>query len=1000
MTKKLRYLTRVLPVLVATGMAYGQTSQNPSDLSSFQEPDRVIVTGSLIPTAEEVTAQNVQQLGTRDIQRTGTTDVLQVLQRTVPDITGAGNLGSSNANIASGSTQGGSIVSIRGLPTLVLYEGRRIADSAAISSGGFVFSDVSLFPTSLVSRIEVLKDGASALYGSDAVGGVINIFLKHDYKGVEIGYKYDFTPESGNQNTTAWVIAGTGNDRTNITVGYQYYQTSGLFMRERAYSSPQFATATYPGRLNIAGGQFRLQPGFNSPFDVPGVTPGGAAFVRPALGSPLQVAYGLPQTSGAIVQGFDLAAAPTSYIEQTNQNAIASFTHQLWGKRLELFGDLLWSQNHNESFLNAQPLTSGPGAQLVMPAGQVGNGLAPGTPGYIPTIYNPFNVGFSGTAVPGLFVGNGNLRQRYIEHPRTFTNDTNFIRLLGGLRSQINNDYSFETAYYYSKYQITFRNGGLVSAPQLNAMIAGTATDFNGNIIPPLDFFAVNPIGTGPGQVSKDQFATIFGTNIRYQESWQRVVDAKFTGFPFKLPAGPFGFAVGAEFRSEGFTLSDSPEIWIGSVPVQDVNVSRTVTSVYAELSIPLVSPQMKIPGIYSMDLSLAGRHDHYEGISEDANVPKVTLRWQPLQDLTIRGYFGNSFVAPDLYSLHGPAGAGFTTSYNLPLTPIGPNSANLQSIALSGSNPNLVPATAQNWGAGLVYSPKWAPGLTVSADYFNVLYKNVVSTLGTFTIASSVNRLGAASPYYNLVTVNGSGGAHIPTTGAGSGPFNNGTFAIANEPGVGNGIGIENITIQNSLINLSTVRVTGWDFSLAYTWDLKRWGTFQIGGNAVLYVNNDFKQFPNNPSYTNAKGFASTEGVGTNPQYRVNALAEYRYEGWSLGMNFNYIPGTLNSNARFASGDFVPISAFSQTDIRASYTFLPAKAAPLPAKTVVDPKGGPVRAPVTASRFYDNVTLAVGCNNLFNHQPPFANGFNSNTDLSTFNGYGRDVYFQVSKKF
>ncbi len=234
----------------------------------------MVVTGSLIPTAEEVTAQNVQQLGTRDIQRSGSVDVLTVLQKTVADITGAGNLGTSNANIASGATQGGSLISIRGLPTLVLDEGRRIADSAAISTGGFQFSDVSLFPTALISRVEVLKDGASALYGSDAVGGVINIFLKHDYKGVEIGYRYGFTVESGNQNTLVYVIAGTGNDRTNITVGYQYYQTSGLFQRERAYSNPTFGTTTYPGRLNQAGRLYRLQGALNSPFDVPGLTPG------------------------------------------------------------------------------------------------------------------------------------------------------------------------------------------------------------------------------------------------------------------------------------------------------------------------------------------------------------------------------------------------------------------------------------------------------------------------------------------------------------------------------------------------------------------------------------------------------------------------------------------------------------------------------------------------------------------------------------------------------
>jgi len=114
---------------------------------------------------------------------------------------------------------------------------------------------------------------------------------------------------------------------------------------------------------------------------------------------------------------------------------------------------------------------------------------------------------------------------------------------------------------------------------------------------PRRDSFAPNPIGTGPGQRSAFQFGTAFGTNIRYQESWQKVIDAKFTGFPFKLPAGPFGFAIGGEYRSEGFTVTDSPEIFIGSVPSQNINTSRHVYSAYPELANPMCSPTRKRPG-------------------------------------------------------------------------------------------------------------------------------------------------------------------------------------------------------------------------------------------------------------------------------------------------------------------------------------------------------------------------------------------------------------------
>jgi iron complex outermembrane recepter protein len=154
------------------------------------EAERVVVTGSNIPTAEEVTAAPVDTLNTQEINRTGSQEVLKALQNRNPDFTGGGNLGQTNANIAAGATLGGSIISIRGFPTLVLYEGRRVADSAAISVGSFAFTDVSLFPAALISRIEVLKDGASALYGSEAVGGVVNIFTKDDFQGAEVGFRY------------------------------------------------------------------------------------------------------------------------------------------------------------------------------------------------------------------------------------------------------------------------------------------------------------------------------------------------------------------------------------------------------------------------------------------------------------------------------------------------------------------------------------------------------------------------------------------------------------------------------------------------------------------------------------------------------------------------------------------------------------------------------------------------------------------------------------------
>ena len=263
-----------LPLFIATS-AFAQNTP-PAATGGEATAAPVVVTGSNIPTAEEVTPSPLDTLSSDDVQRAGGTgDVLQILQKRNPDFVGGGNIGSSNANISSGATQGGSVISLRGLPTLVLFEGRRIADSAAIATGGAQFSDVSIFPTSLISRIEVLKDGASALYGSDAVGGVVNIFLKDDYTGLEMGYRYGSTWSRAWRNE-GHVIAGVGNDTTHVTAGFQYYEIDPLFLRERFYSRlPGGVTTTYAGSARDQTNRFLMLPALNSPFDN-GVTPGSS----------------------------------------------------------------------------------------------------------------------------------------------------------------------------------------------------------------------------------------------------------------------------------------------------------------------------------------------------------------------------------------------------------------------------------------------------------------------------------------------------------------------------------------------------------------------------------------------------------------------------------------------------------------------------------------------------------------------------------------------------
>jgi len=189
------------------------------------------VTGSYIPVAGTATAIPVTTLDATAIAATGiNSNVLEVLRKAAPQFSGNGNLGNTNANINSGATGGGSQLAFRNTQTLVLINGRRSAYAPILASGGAQFVDVNLFPISAIEKIEILQDGASAIYGTDAVSGVVNIILKSDYKGAELGGVYSFSDNDGKYaERKAWVVAGAGNEKTNVTVSAEWTKIDPLF---------------------------------------------------------------------------------------------------------------------------------------------------------------------------------------------------------------------------------------------------------------------------------------------------------------------------------------------------------------------------------------------------------------------------------------------------------------------------------------------------------------------------------------------------------------------------------------------------------------------------------------------------------------------------------------------------------------------------------------------------------------------------------------------------
>jgi iron complex outermembrane receptor protein len=729
--------------------------------------------------------------------------------------------------------------------------------------------------------------------------------------------------------------------------------------------------------------------GVNSPFNA-GVLPGSIPLPppppAPGAANPGQYAL-MPQVyhpvTQAFIQTFDLARKPNSTLDQERTNIHASFNHQIFGKSLELFGNMMFVNNHSDNFLNAQPLSNGTGV-IILGSFRVdpntGTSVIPEDRGP-PAMWNPFMESIDGNSQSGRY--RLIAAQRYQTNPRRFTQTATFYRFLGGLRSQITPDWMVESAAFYSRYDIQYINRNLVNASVLNAMIAGK--DLAGNDIPALDFFARQPVGTGPNQISQEQFDTIFGANFRTLDSFQRVFDAKVVGFPFSLPGGKVGFTLGGEYRVEGFKVADSPEIFVGSVPIGQINVKRDISSFYTEFSIPIVGPQMKVPGIYSLELNLAGRYDHYQGVSEDAKVPKVTLRYQPMPDLTLRSTFSNSFVAPNLFQTNGPAGSGFspTITFN--------GVVQDQAQVSGGSNPDLVPSTAQAITAGLVYSPKFVPGLTISADYFRTLQQLIAGTIGSVSIINSVEALGPLSPYVNLVAFNnfpGQPGAR-PITAAHQ---LNGNLAST--------------FVINNVLNTGAISIEGWDLSARYNMDLRTWGQLELGINAVVFNRYDIKTSPKSHYYT-IQGTDNIEGAGAVPDYKLTFLLEYRLGGLTYSANANYIPELLNAVGHDPETEdintFDPIEDYFAVNMRLSYEF--GKGYVEPTAPVTESKDGKNTVPGAATtswytRLLNGTTLAVGCNNIFDRTPPFVNGANSATDLSLYDGFGRFVYFEISKKF
>lgn len=791
----------------------------------------IVVTGSFIPMNAAAPGVPVTIMTAEDIQKSSTpTDLLDILKKTQPGVFGGLNIGAENGNVSSNSTNGASMISLRNRPTLVLINGRRAATSPVAASGGFAFTDVSMIPVSAIERVEVLADGASATYGADAVGGVVNIILKSNFEGAEFGGRYGADKDGDYNQQAYYATLGTSNDTTSVTFSANWQKSDPLLQSDRDWSCCLFRTPSYAGIVNIGQEFYYLNPDLNAPPTGLDLTP--AELVAQGI-------YAGPMDQGGATQFFDLSEIPTMLIGKESMSAVLSVEHDL-NENHTLFTDVLVTNTKTRSQLNAQP---------------VSGTVAANNPN------NPFGVAVTA-------------RNRFVAFPRVYDNDTTAWRGVLGAKGDIVGSWKYEIAAGWNRSESAFRNGGLIDAVSYNAAVA------DGSYNPFAREQAPGVLESFQGRSAEDYVSTL------------RTWDATVHGEIFDMPAGPVQLAVGVQFMTD--SLSYSPDRntatggWLQATPTQAFDASRSNEGYYAEVRVPVFSDVNAIPGVYALELSAAARKVHYEQSRENPTVPKFTLRWQPFDDtLALRASYSESFTAPTLYELFGPTGAGFTSSqqvarYDAGGNPLGTSTSFVQFRQQTGASTTLEPATSDNLTFGVSWSPTGAlDGFEASLDYYSIKEQDIVDTLPSNDVIQHVEQFGANSPFAQFVRLGQSLAGELrfvdgdPVTAPGQ---------MTNRPS-------DEVWLTLLNVNVAAIEQDGLDLKLGYSYNTDSWGEFstQLAVNYLLSYEQELV-----PGLLPAEDLSGVynDDFGLFPEWSAFLQLNWQFGAFSAGINGTFLPG------------------------------------------------------------------------------------------------------------
>ncbi|MFO1306176.1 MAG: TonB-dependent receptor [Burkholderiales bacterium] len=790
---------------------------------------RVNVTGSNIKRVDSETAAPIETISREDIQASG----LQTIQDVVRQIT-ANNNGSIAPSFTNGFSASGTAVSLRGLGpnnTLVLVNGRRLANFGLADDGHASYPDLSQIPFDAVERIEILKDGASAIYGSDAVAGVVNVILRQQFTGVTA------TATAGtnyNGNGTQWkaaLTAGIGDltkDKYNAFVSLDY-------QKQDAFASTDARSYMGSNDLrNIGWGDQTLGNPLVSANSIIGnvrpVNPvtGGSPGAYQPLGNASQcnaiggISYDSPWCRYDPKAYTDLSPE----IERFNIYARGAynFTPDIQGYTELSYFQVKTSTRGTPTTMRASPGWYNPST----------NSLADNLTIFLP-VGHPDNP----------FVDRG-ARPYYVDYAlggRNGEYETDTQRYLLGLKGTTAG-WDWDMAGLYIRSETDVTRTGFYQNDRLKAALSGNS---------PYGYYRIGPNASLNNPAIYDWISPDLSQNILSENT---IFDAKASRDIYKLDGGMLALAVGYEFRREELNNPGVPGTYTGNIVGLGYSAafgSRNVNAVYGELYAPILK---------NLEVTAAIRYDDYSDVGGTWN-PKIGAKWTVIPSLVLRGTYATAFRAPGLYETStANATAGFTTARDPIRCPVTGLGADCQAtvLGINTGNPYIKPETSDTWTVGVIWEPM--PGLSGTLDYWNIVTSDQITIGSVQGVLNNPGNFPAATVGRDTNNLPG-----IP---------NSGTVLYVSTP------------FQNA----NTVKTDGIDLDIVWKYNLKEWGNLTTEFQWTHVFNYSQTLGGIEYKYAGTSGnYDVSSGSGT-PQDRWNLIIGWQYGAWNVTGTVRFVSG------------------------------------------------------------------------------------------------------------